>query len=737
MVSNPTNMPQDEFVSYLAKHGIGETKQRGVEISFPCPFGGCDDDHRGGEEFHCGFNLGSCTYNCFKCGAKGNFITLLKHFGDYEEYNAEQKSKQPSAKVKRKTRLETTVRNIHKKTRDSKEVREYFNGRGISNDSIDKYMLGVGTLGGHRGFIIPIFDRGGKVAYVKIRRAPEDESTETIAETLGSKSSIPKYIVYPAKSKLLLVGEDELVKSASSDILICEGELDRIIAIQEGVKMPVVCGGGGAQTFKDEWIDALKNMRNIYICLDRDKAGEDGFKILSSKIAERIPTASIYKITLPFDDGSHADLTDYFVQKRGTAEELLTKYSKYHCGAKPINPAKFEELTVKDIAEVLDSTIKYDFIAKSVVFLAMTLTYTESDQLNIMVNGDSSTGKSYVVTEVSKLFPKQDVVPYGKTTPNAFYYSKKFGKTDGETGQMYIDLERRILIFTEQPDPKLQENLRSLLSHDDKRISFAITNKGKRGENAAIEGYILGFPSTFFCSANMRVNEQEQTRCLIISPETTREKVLAGIDACIDKNRNKDAYNRKIREIEKRQLLKERILYIKSLHIDTINIDDSEYLKAKFMECRTAIQPKAQREVSHFISLVKAMALINAPFRLRDGHIIATNRDVDEAMKLWKPLSKSTTFGISPQALNFYQNVLIPAYKAKNKNGLIDVEGITYKEIAAEYYNQIGIYPNMDNIRDQYIPALETASLISRSKLKKDKRTDCFTPLVFFDDLEK
>ena len=97
MASNPSNMREDEFISYLARHGINETKRRGDEVSFPCPFGGCDDDHRGGEELHCGFDLGSCTYNCFKCGAKGNFITLLKHFGDYEEYDTEQKLKQSSA----------------------------------------------------------------------------------------------------------------------------------------------------------------------------------------------------------------------------------------------------------------------------------------------------------------------------------------------------------------------------------------------------------------------------------------------------------------------------------------------------------------------------------------------------------------------------------------------------------------------------------------------------------------
>ena len=63
MAANPSNMQAEDFISYLAKHGISDYKQRGKEVSFPCPFHGCDDDHRSNEEFHCGFNLDTCTYN--------------------------------------------------------------------------------------------------------------------------------------------------------------------------------------------------------------------------------------------------------------------------------------------------------------------------------------------------------------------------------------------------------------------------------------------------------------------------------------------------------------------------------------------------------------------------------------------------------------------------------------------------------------------------------------------------
>lgn len=734
MVSNPTNMSGDEFIAYLNKHGITETKQKGDEISFPCPFGGCDEDHRPGEEFHCSFDCAKCVYNCFKCEASGNYITLQKHFGDYEEYAAEKKAKQTF--TKRAPSLDSIVRKVHRNTRESKEVREYFNGRGINNKSIDRFMLGIGDFSRHHGYMIPVFNKTGGVAYVKIRRTLEDDSAEIVAESLGGRNAIPKYTVYPAGAKLVLVGEDQLAKSTSSDVLICEGELDRIIAIQEGVEIPVVTSGG-AQTFKEEWIESLKNMRNIYICMDKDKTGEGGSEKLAQRLAGKIPSASVYKISLPFDENTHADLTDYFTEKRGTAEELFTKYAEFYCGAKPIDVSQFKEMTVEDVADVLDSTIKYDFENKVITFLAMLLAYTESDQLNIMFNADSSTGKTYICNEVSKLFPPQDIKTFGKVTPTAFYYSKNLGKRDESTGQPYIDLRRLILIFADQPDTKLQENLRSVLSHDSKRTPFALTNKNKSGRNSTDEGYILGFPTALFCSANMRIDEQEQTRCLILSPESTREKLLASIDTSIDRNSDKSAYDSRLEKDISRKILMDRILYIKSLNVTDIIIGDSEYLKREFMKNRKTILPRTQREVPHFIALVKAMALLNAPFRMIDGKITTTDKDVDEAMRLWKYLDKSMAYGVSPQIFGFYKNIILPAYNSKNKDG-IKKNGITYGEISNEYFSQTGSYPNMDNVRKQYIPALKTAALISCDKDEDDKRQTLIMPLVFFDgDVEK
>ena len=476
--------------------------------------------------------------------------------------------------------------------------------------------------------------------------------------------------------------------------------------------------------------------------MDRDETGEKGVEKLAQRLAEHLPEVSIYKITLPFEEESHSDLTDYFTQRRGTADELFSKYSKYICGAKPIDVSAFKEIGVDDIARILDLTIKEDFVCKVVVFLVMLSTYTEDSQINAMLNGSSGAGKSFIVNEVSKLFPLPDIKKYDRMSPTAPFYLEDLMKVD-EQGRKYVDLERRILVLTENPNTALLEVLRPFLSHDadDKMISHALTNKEKNGKNTAKEQYIRGYSSIIFCTASMRVDDQEQTRCIMLSPENTQEKIMKAVDATIAKNSSRTVYDAKVENNEERRLLKERILYIKGLKVDYIDIADGEYLKRRFLEGREVLKSEDPRKTNQFASLVKAIALLNAPFRMVNGRVTATRKDIDEAMKLWASLSESSKRGVSPQALWYYRQIL-QAYKAVNEASGRPRErwrGITNEEFRKEFRRMNGVNLSGDYFRKNVIEALVDASLINyEMRHSVDSRQKLITPLVFLDDdLEK
>lgn len=147
--------------------------------------------------------------------------------------------------------------------------------------------------------------------------------------------------------------------------------------------------------------------------------------------------------------------------------------------------------------------------------------------------------------------------------------------------------------------------------------------------------------------------------------------------------------------------------------------------------------PRTQREISHFISLVKGMALVNAPFRMKGDKIVATNKDVDEVMKLWDVIGESMFYGVPPQALEFYKRYVLVAYHKIN-DGATKKKGVTYDQIASEYFRQTGNYPNLDMVRKMFIPALQCASLISYDKDEDDRRQLLVTPLVLFgNELEE
>jgi len=125
-------------------------------------------------------------------------------------------------------------------------------------------------------------------------------------------------------------------------------------------------------------------------------------------------------------------------------------------------------------------------------------------------------------------------------------------------------------------------------------------------------------------------------------------------------------------------------------------------------------------------SLVKAVALLNAPFREhKNGIVTATKFDLGEALRLWKPLQVSQHYGVTQQVWNFYVDVIVKLYLAKKKKPL------TSNEISAFYHSQYNEFIGGDTLRKNYVPALLTTELISMEKgIGGDARVQYIIPNV-------
>lgn len=241
----------------------------------------------------------------------------------------------------------------------------------------------------------------------------------------------------------------------------------------------------------------------------------------------------------------------------------------------------FSPLTAKGLIEILDLTIKKDNNNKVVTFIGCLLAYTEDSQINISFNGPSSTGKSYIALEVAKLFPTKDVIKLGNCSKTAFFHEQS--TYNKEKNEFVVDLSRRILIFTDMPHTGLLESLRSFLSHDEKIMYSKITDKNTKGGLKTKNVALVGFPSVIFCTAGLKMDPQEMTRFILLSPEVDQEKLRAGVHNTIIKEADKDKYLEWLENDPNRSLLKKRILAIKEESIKEIKIEKLDTIQDRFL----------------------------------------------------------------------------------------------------------------------------------------------------------
>lgn len=404
--------------------------------------------------------------------------------------------------------------------------------------------------------------------------------------------------------------------------------------------------------------------------------------------------------------------------------------SRPNSNSKTLNTfERFNPITCSDLIKILGLTIKRDETNKIITFLAQLSAYTEDSQINVSFNAPSSTGKSFIPLEIVSLFPEEDVIKLGNCSPTAFYHEQ--GEYDKETNTIKVDLSRKILIFLDQPSTQLLERTRALLSHDEKIIKAKITDKNQKGGNRTKTVAIKGFPVVIFCTAGLRLDEQEATRFLLLSPEISYEKIREAIFEKIKKESDSTNYKSATESDPDRKLLKERILAIKNAQVTEIKIGNPKLVQDLFFEKIKQPKPRHQRDIARIISLIKVLALLNLWSRDKeDGVIIANDEDVKEAFKIWDGISESQELNLPPYVLNLHKDVILAAYKAVNR-------GLTRQEIAKKHFEVYGrLLPDWQ-LRQWIIPMLETSGLITQESDPIDKRKILVFPagqLTTFDE---
>lgn len=424
-------------------------------------------------------------------------------------------------------------------------------------------------------------------------------------------------------------------------------------------------------------------------------------------------------------------------QKHNTNEKLANK------PATPIDVSQFNEMSMAELAEVLALTVKHDDENKLITFLCMLSAYTDTSQINVSFNAPSSSGKTYITSEIAKLFPGEDKIELSGASPTSFFHGE--GKIDKARNAKIVSLERKILLFYEQPNPALQEKLRPVLSHDARELNFRITDKDKKGAHRAVKVIIRGYPATVFCSAGLKLDEQEATRALLLSPQITDDKIKTGVHLQAMRGADEIRFDELIESQPERIALKNRIIAIRSEAIMDIKIPSPEQIEERFKKMFGKLKPRHMRDIAHLIKLIKAVALLNVWHRRDNKGIITANiDDVDSAFKLWSTVIESQDMNVPPVVMSFYKQYILPAFYKKKEDSEYSMDmqdgriGLSNRELTSYYLDKEERALNEENLRKQILPQLENSGMISIEQPSwGDKRSKHIFPKYFPDDKKR
>jgi len=123
---------------------------------------------------------------------------------------------------------------------------------------------------------------------------------------------------------------------------------------------------------------------------------------------------------------------------------------------------------------------------------------------------------------------------------------------------LVVDLRGKLIIFLDMPHYSLLERLRPLLSHDRRELLYKITDKSKRGALRTKNVLIVGYPTIWFCVAKLSRDDQERTRCIALSPETSAEKLIESLRLAVARVGDREAFKQWLRSHPRRRWLKAR-----------------------------------------------------------------------------------------------------------------------------------------------------------------------------------
>ena len=276
-------------------------------------------------------NVNTTQFFCHSasCGVRGNYkllfqklqLTPSKEVLDFIKSTDKKVTQSPEATEKDLTTIPEDALARYQKDMNQGVRKLLIEERGLSEAVIEGYQLGYDIKS--KRVCIPVFDEEGRLR--NIRKWSKRENMKIISYRKG----YGKARIFPVD-----------VLKETNVVVLCEGEMDSLRLLSEGIDAVTVTGGAG--TWKPEFNQYFQG-KSVIICYDNDEAGNKGAR----KVAK-----SLYKdginVSITIWDGEvnyQGDVTDFF-NNGGTKEEfqaILSSAKPYKDGVSNIDWDSVEE----------------------------------------------------------------------------------------------------------------------------------------------------------------------------------------------------------------------------------------------------------------------------------------------------------------------------------------------------------------------------------------------------------
>lgn len=287
----------------LTKSGIGFiSEQGGKELRVVCPF--CKHSKQ-----KCYIHSISGLWHCFHCGEGGIFSTLQKALsitGDIElrELKQEEQFELPPMDKE-------DMERYHAELWKHKDILNWLhNKRGYTDETIKKFRLGWDG----KSVVTPIFDGHFELVNLRFRRDPTLPSAKKAVWGIEGRNGAR---LFNESVILDFDGKEE-------PLVIAEGEPDTILLDQLGIRAISSTGGAGTyKNFREEWLEAIKKFKEVFVCLDIDREGEAAATALVTHLQKYLPRTKVYKVHIPEIYPGCKDVTDFMVTGKKTKTDFV------------------------------------------------------------------------------------------------------------------------------------------------------------------------------------------------------------------------------------------------------------------------------------------------------------------------------------------------------------------------------------------------------------------------------